>query len=147
MRIASTDAVRLRPLVGIAALGLCIAVGGVGCAAGVPPFACTAIGYPSTVEVVVEGAASADVDRVAVVTPDGTDESISSVTELDGSRWQVDFPTGAPSEVTVEAFTADGARLGSTTTALDWRRVGGTEECGGPREAGPVVIEAAREDG
>ncbi|MGW9631034.1 hypothetical protein ACWGST_10050 [Agromyces sp. NPDC055520] len=137
--------------VGVVVLGLAIAVGGAGCVAGVPPLACAAIGYPSTIEIVVEGAASADVVRIAVSTPASGSgsasgsassvEPIASADKVDDGRWQADLLSAAPSEVTLEAFGAGDAPLGTTTATLEWRRVGGTEECGGPQEAGPVVIE------
>jgi hypothetical protein len=40
-----------------------------------------------------------------------------------------------PDSVTATVLGSDGVVLGGTTAHLDWRRVGGSEECGGPMEA------------
>jgi hypothetical protein len=44
----------------------------------------------------------------------------------------------APKAVTVRASSADGTVLAERKVTLEWTRVGGTEQCGGPMEA-PVV--------
>ena len=44
-----------------------------------------------------------------------------------------------PDSVVVTVLGPDGATLADLETDLDWRRVGGTEECGGPMTASVVV--------
>lgn len=46
----------------------------------------------------------------------------------------------APENVTVRALDTAGEVLTEEEFALEWRRVGGSEECGGPGEAGPVTL-------
>lgn len=41
----------------------------------------------------------------------------------------------------LRAVSAEGEVLAKRDFALEWRRVGGTEECGGPQEAGPVSLD------
>lgn len=148
MSSAHNRAVRLGPVLGIAAMGLSIVVGGAGC---VP--ACPTTGYFSTFEIVLEGSDAAEAERVALCTELGCSVPVSettpapaagplyTLTELGGERWRIDFIAGAPEEATIAVFAEDGTELGRSTTRLEWRRVGGSEECGGPREAGPVVVD------
>jgi hypothetical protein len=44
-----------------------------------------------------------------------------------------------PASVVITVLGGDGAELTSLQTALDWERVGGTEECGGPMQATVTV--------
>jgi hypothetical protein len=58
-----------------------------------------------------------------------------------GSSWSVWMPTSVPEDdVVVTARLADGSVVGETTVALEWRRIGGSEQCGGPTEAGPIDV-------
>lgn len=134
------------------ALSVFVAVGGTACVAGVPPTACPAIGYSSTLKVVLTGTPPSDIAHVEVCAEDGCDADamtrspsptapIYTVTEVDSEHWEVVFFSGVPSAVTVAAFSADWNTLGEATSELEWRRVGGTEACGGPQEAGPIVIQ------
>lgn len=58
----------------------------------------------------------------------------------DGDSWAVNLDMDAPKNVTVRALDADGTVLAEDEYALEWVRVGGSEQCGGPGEAGPVTL-------
>jgi len=57
-----------------------------------------------------------------------------------GNDWSVQMPFGVPEEAVVTAYRADGSIAGETSAELEWRRVGGSEQCGGPMEAGPIEV-------
>ncbi|MCP2031842.1 hypothetical protein L1277_001940 [Okibacterium sp. HSC-33S16] len=57
-----------------------------------------------------------------------------------GADWVVEMPFGSPDEVTISVLRLDGSSVGEVVTDLEWKRVGGTEQCGGPMEAGPVTV-------
>ncbi len=152
MSPARRGIVRVRPVLGNAAMSLLIAVGGAGCMAGVPPTACNLIGYFSTVEIVLQGSDSAEAERLVLCTDLGCSVPLSEATpaptsgplytvELGGERWRIEFIADAPEEATIKVLAADGTELGQSTTRLEWRRVGGSKECGGPQEAGPVIVD------
>lgn len=63
-----------------------------------------------------------------------------SASRVDGDSWTVQFGMTTPDNVTVRALDADGAVLAEEDFAVDWVRVGGSERCGGPGEAGPVTL-------
>lgn len=46
-----------------------------------------------------------------------------------------------PGEVTARALSADGEILASTETGLEWTRVGGSEQCGGPMRATSILLD------
>jgi hypothetical protein len=56
-------------------------------------------------------------------------------TQVDDNTWGISMFTGTPDEVTVQALSADGVILAQTATELEFVRVGGTEQCGGPTRA------------
>lgn len=58
---------------------------------------------------------------------------------LEGRSTLVHLDMTAPGSVTVSVLGADGAELAVHDVGLDWRRVGGSEECGGPHAASVVV--------
>ncbi|GAB3536755.1 hypothetical protein GCM10027403_18530 [Arthrobacter tecti] len=64
----------------------------------------------------------------------------STSTRLEQDRWAINYDMTAPKTVTVRALDAAGNLLAEDEFALDWIRVGGSEECGGPMEAGPVTL-------
>lgn len=153
MSPAHSGAARVRSVLGSAAMGLFIAVGGSGCMSSVPPTACTLIGYFSTVEIVLEGPDAAEAERIALCTELGCSVPVSeatpaptagplfTLTELGGGRWRIEFHADAPEEATIRVLAGDGTELGRSTTQLEWRRVGGSKECGGPQEAGPIIVD------
>jgi hypothetical protein len=114
------------------------------------------MGWSNTVEVNLEGPAVAHVDRLGFCMDPGclvpttaptqfpeTGGGPYLATALNDGRWRVEFGMSAPAEVTIEAFAADGRTLGRTVSELDWRRVGGSEECGGPGQADPITLEVS----
>lgn len=67
-------------------------------------------------------------------------EPMLAVGRFDGRMWVFALHLGAPDVVTATAYRGDGTVAGEVSSALTWRRVGGTAECGGPMEAGPVIL-------
>ena len=61
-------------------------------------------------------------------------------TPLDEGSWAINLDMDTPESVTVRALAADGTVLIEGEFALEWVRVGGSEQCGGPEEAGPVTL-------
>lgn len=59
----------------------------------------------------------------------------SATVELTGSTATVSFVLGAPDLITLRVLDGGGAVLTAAEVDLDWIRVGGTVECGGPHEA------------
>lgn len=49
-------------------------------------------------------------------------------------------PSACRPHVTLRAFSASGTVLADEDVTLNWIRVGGSERCGGPEEAGPVTL-------
>jgi len=136
---------------------------------GCTPFgiACPAIGYVSTVEVVLVG----DIVRVDTVrfcddegwcslsaderlpdpaptqatllpraTSDPVEQAVYTAQRVDAGHWTITVLTGLPTRGTATAYSAEGTVVGEATATLDWERVGGTEQCGGPMEAGPIEL-------
>lgn len=60
---------------------------------------------------------------------------------VDADTWRVSMDMAAPETLTLRALSSDGDVLVKQEVALDWRRVGGSEQCGGPSEAGPVSLD------
>lgn len=114
---------------------------------------CPAIGWSNQFDVIVKGPAAAEAARVTICSAQGctdpvraaspgpTHDPLSSTTELGGARWRVQLGFDAPEQVTISVLGADGSTLTETTADLEWHRVGGSEECGGPHEADPVTVE------
>ncbi len=61
------------------------------------------------------------------------------VAPLVGDRATVSFVLETPDEVDVAVLGPDGAVLAELTADLEWGRVGGSTECGGPHEATGTV--------
>jgi hypothetical protein len=134
-----------------------------------PQFACTAIGWVNTVTVeldgsvdgvhtvklCVEGTCSVMADQ-----PQALDEPLEVITaipretaapstqpatppyatKVDDHTWTFNLMMGAPKEVTVRALSADGAIIAEREVALTWKRVGGSEQCGGPAQTPPIIL-------
>ncbi len=66
-------------------------------------------------------------------------EGAEAVTPLTGRTASVSFPMTTPDTVAVTVLGPDGATLSEVRADLDWVRVGGSEECGGPHLATAVV--------
>lgn len=112
-----------------------------GCNAG-PSTACPAIGWGS--RLVVElgdgwpgaGAVRLECPSWCGLAVDPVDDGPDAVTvQLTGSTAYVPFMMAAPEDVIVTVLAADGTVLSTAEVELDWVRVGGSAECGGPTEA------------
>jgi hypothetical protein len=154
----------LTGLVTVLALGSTL----VGCSL-VPQFACPAIGWINaatvvltgqvqkvhTVELCVEGTCSVMADQpqqldeplaLATAIPQAT--ALPTVhpvtppfaTKKDSHTWTFTLEMGAPKAVTVRALSADGTTLAEREVKLSWKRVGGSEQCGGPVQTPPIVL-------
>jgi hypothetical protein len=55
--------------------------------------------------------------------------------QIDQNTWSIPMVTGDGKDVRVQALSADGAVLAEIATDLEFVRVGGTEQCGGPTRA------------
>lgn len=134
---------------GIGVLGIALA----GC---VPPgFACTTIGYSSTAFIELEeprrgvqlelcdgegcrpGPAMAATEIQPATTtplPAARDTGVMSIIGDGVTGWTADFLGGQPT-IGWRLLDASGVELAQGTADADWKRVGGTAQCGGPREA------------
>ncbi|MFE4543130.1 hypothetical protein [Arthrobacter sp. NPDC056727] len=54
--------------------------------------------------------------------------------------WRFGFDMDAPGAVTVRALDSAGKILAERKVSLEWKRIGGTAECGGPATAAPVTL-------
>jgi hypothetical protein len=61
------------------------------------------------------------------------------VASLTGATAALSFVLEMPDEVDVAVLGPDGAVLAGLSADLDWQRVGGSAECGGPHEATVTV--------
>lgn len=115
-----------------------------------PPVECPAIGWTNSVTVALEG----DVHSVDLVElcaggmcsrPRGSQPTVENTIPYIASAksntvWTITIGMRAPKTVSVRAFSSDGRVLAQKKVNLDWRRVGGTERCGGPEEADPIRL-------
>ncbi|WP_308798026.1 hypothetical protein [Agromyces silvae] len=125
-----------------------------GCLAGCvafPPTVCPAVGYVSGVGVVVEGvAAGSGLDlelcteagcvSTATDAPLSADGPMIAIAGGGEGRWYATFHGDTPETMTAEVFDEAGASLGEARAELVWHRIGGSEQCGGPQEAEPIVV-------
>jgi hypothetical protein len=68
-----------------------------------------------------------------------TDEPDELSVPLTGTSTVVQLDMTSPDSVVLTVLGPDGTELAQVGTDLDWRRVGGTEECGGPSAASVLV--------
>jgi len=60
---------------------------------------------------------------------------------IDADTWRFTLVNmGSPDHVTAKALSATGEILAETEADLDWKRAGGSAQCGGPSEASPVEL-------
>ncbi|SFF32234.1 hypothetical protein [Blastococcus tunisiensis] len=132
---------------GVAVMAAAVALGA--CAGGAPTV-CPAIGWTNAVIVEladdwppVEGG-SLTVDCApmcgwAVVEDAPLAEQDHLAVPLEGPTAVVQLDMSAPDAVSIRVLGPDKTELADVDTDLDWRRVGGSEQCGGPMEATVVV--------
>lgn len=65
----------------------------------------------------------------------------AKVTQVDGDTWTTSFMFDVPDRATVRALASNGEVLAERDVIFEWKRVGGSELCGGPREAEPITLE------
>ncbi|TFV50347.1 hypothetical protein [Blastococcus sp. TF02A-35] len=126
-----------------AATALTALLAGTGCAAG--GTVCSAVGWHNAVVVefaegwpAVEGGVTLECDP-ACYTDVLVDPEAATVDPTGGGPATVLLGMSTPGSIVVRVVGADGARLTEVDADLDWRRVGGSEQCGGPHEATVVV--------
>ena len=66
-------------------------------------------------------------------------EGAEAATPLTGRTAAVSFPMATPDSADVTVLGPDGGVLAEVDADLDWVRVGGSAECGGPHEATVTV--------
>ncbi|QNE13591.1 hypothetical protein [Pseudarthrobacter sp. NBSH8] len=59
---------------------------------------------------------------------------------IDADTWRFQVNMSTPDHVTAKALSATGEVIAETDADLDWKRVGGSAQCGGPVEASPVRL-------
>lgn len=64
-----------------------------------------------------------------------------SISRVDERNWKAKVAMTTPETLTLRALNSTGQVLAEQDVALQWRRVGGSEQCGGPGEAGPVNLD------
>ncbi|MFP3713371.1 hypothetical protein [Puerhibacterium sp. TATVAM-FAB25] len=104
--------------------------------------ACPAVGFSSLLEATLSGD-TADVAHVRVCDDEGRCEppapgdpdagAVGVPPERRGGTWLLTL-FSSPDRVVLQALDADGAVLAETVRDVEWRRVGGSERCGGPME-------------
>ena len=107
--------------------------------------ACPAIGYSSSLNVEVSGqfedvadlklcVADVCAPNADHIDPPGLQVYEPPTRENDGQRWTfiVFYP---PEEIVIRAYATDGSILNDTPVSADWKRVGGSAQCGGPHDA------------
>ena len=113
--------------------------------------ACPAIGWVNDLTVTLDGDVD-DVDVVELCTgktcsrPEGSQQAMEGSTPFMASAngdatLTIHIGMQAPKAVSVRALSADGGVLAETRTYLEWKRVGGSERCGGPQETDPVALQ------
>lgn len=68
-------------------------------------------------------------------------QMLFSSTRIDAQTWSISIDMAAPETLTFRALSSSGDVLAERAFELDWQRVGGSEECGGPSVAGPVILD------
>ena len=127
---------------------------------------CPAVGWVSTVTLRLEGDITA-VDHVELCTttgcsvpevaspqpaspksavpssPDGPSPSVAPfvAAQTAANSWVFTVQGQLPGEVTTRVLAQDGALLAQQQSRLEWTRVGGSEECGGPMTAPPITLQ------
>lgn len=104
-----------------------------------PPHACSSVGWFNRIEVQVTGNAApvARLDFCAGFdsTPGPNRAPDPTTSTHTGDTWNLYTDMTTPKLGRIAAIDAQGGRLVESEVALNWKRVGGTAECGGPEVA------------
>lgn len=80
-------------------------------------------------------------DATAPVTPDVQRTMAPFYAErIDADTWRFTVMMASPDHVSAKALSATGEVLAEKDADLDWKRIGGSAQCGGPSEASPVEL-------
>jgi hypothetical protein len=80
-------------------------------------------------------------EDLATYTPDPRAVALPYfASKINEHSWEIALSMSSPENVTLRAFSASGIVLADEDVTLNWVRVGGSERCGGPEEAGPVTL-------
>jgi hypothetical protein len=60
--------------------------------------------------------------------------------QIDARTWRFTVNMSSPDRVTAKALTAGGEVLIAKETDLEWKRVGGSAQCGGPSDVPPIKL-------
>lgn len=129
------------PMIAVAVLGLS------GCST--IPVACPAIAYLSSVAVTAKGAVPADALLRACVSDEcltegepasQTDASAVRISRNVMGEWTVQFGSSQPDALDLTLLSHDGAIIAAEQYELEWERVGGSEQCGGPVRTDPLTL-------
>lgn len=115
-----------------------------------PEVLCSAVGWSDSLSVTLEGASSAVADVKLCLAGDcypgpreDVDASGFAATGLaqrgDANSAWVFSMFDTPDGMTVRTYDAQGSILTEEPIVPEWRRVGGSEECGGPRHADVAI--------
>jgi hypothetical protein len=113
------------------------------------PTACSAVGWINTADLVVADApdgavviACAGKDcKPAVVEAGATpDASTIAATATDSGKWRLDVGMSQPKYINVTVLDVTGAALVTQEFKNDWKRVGGSEQCGGPAKTSDLAL-------
>jgi hypothetical protein len=108
------------------------------------PVACPAVGWANILTVEVTGRTSS-VHSVQLCTEDGCAPRLDvesggslglvRVADREGDRWTFETGMLPLDEVTIRSADANGSIISKTSVSPDWKRVVGSERCGGPSKA------------
>jgi hypothetical protein len=107
--------------------------------------ACPAVGWVNTVVVefaddwpAVEGGVTLRCEP-ACHQPVLVDPATATVDPAGGAPATATFDMSTPDSVVIRVIGPDGTALAEVDADLEWERVGGSEDCGGPHEATVTV--------
>ena len=109
---------------------------------------CPTIGWDNTVTVELEGTTS-NVSSVELCVdgecsgPAPTQLSPDASVGIDEHSWEISTIMATPENVTIRALSPSKEVLAERDVTLNWVRVGGTEQCGGPAETDPITLTIA----
>ncbi|WP_155848603.1 hypothetical protein [Arthrobacter sp. 35W] len=116
------------------------------------PGACPAIGWGNSLTITTTGNSAAVAaitvcgigdcgpGAAAATTPASPVLGEDRATRAGGTDWSFQVGMNTPGTLTFQALDAGGVILTQKTVDLNWKRVGGTDQCGGPAVTNDVVL-------